>query len=264
MFCFLCLAPVNGQNNKVIYPHSVFWHKTEASEFINYKWGVGVDFVLRTKNELSEGSMFSKHLRDSYRPWVHYQVSPKARFSISPIGFMNTTEYVGKPEDIGRAGWTELRTTFQYWHHLVSPSGKLMQTWRYRYELRWQTVDGADEARFFTRFRFRYRVRYSFNTDDFYENKTVYAAISNEIGLNMGKNVVLNTFNQNRLYIGVGYRFANVVRAELRYVNRLRTRGSTGFEFDNGQGIMLGLYIDQVSGLLKSDDPTIPRVKFFD
>jgi hypothetical protein len=68
-------------------------------------------------------------------------------------------------------------------------------------------------------------------------------------------------FNQNRLYIGMGYRFLTAARVELRYVNRFRSRGGTGFEYDLDRGIMLGIYIDQLS-LLGTKD--ILKVRYFD
>ena len=262
--CILLLLPVllNGQSQKVIYPHSVFWSKTEANQIFENKWGVGVDFVYRRKNAFKQGSMFSERLRESIRPWIHYQFSPYARFSLSPLGYMYTHEYLANPEDAARLPYHEVRTTFQFFHHLKQLDGRIMHTWRYRYELRWQEQQNSEDYRFLNRFRFRYRIRYLFNTNDFYEDGLWYAAISNEIGLNFGKSVVLNTFNQNRLYIGVGHRFLNAVRAELRYVNRIRTRGSTGFEMDYGTGIMIGLYIDQISKISTSKD--IPAVRFYD
>jgi len=261
-FLMVCSCTIlYAQPSKVIYNHKTFWSKTEVNEiFDNSKLGVGFDFVYRTKNELGEGSRFTSLMRASYRPWIHYQFSPYARFSLSPIGYMETEEYIGKPEDYLRPPYHEIRTTFQFFHHLKQAQGRVMHTWRYRYELRWQEQPLLDDYRYFTRFRFRYRIRVGLNSSDFYANKTLYAAVSNEIGLNMGKNVVLNTFNQNRLYIGMGYRFLTAARVELRYVDRFRTRG-TGFEFDSDKGIMLGIYIDQVS-LLGTKD--ILKVRFFD
>ncbi|GAB4188713.1 MAG: hypothetical protein OHK0057_06570 [Thermoflexibacter sp.] len=47
--------------------------------------------------------------------------------------------------------------------------------------------------------------------------------------------------------MGIGYRFLNAARIEIRYINRFRTRGATGTEFDHGRGLMIGAYIDQVS-----------------
>lgn len=246
--------------DKIVYPHSVFWSKTEVNEIFKNNIGVGLDYVHRRKNELGTGTMFDKPLRNSFRPWIHYQFGLYARLSVSPIGYMNTTEYVGKPEDYQRAPYHEYRTTFQFFHHQKQLNNKIMHTWRYRYELRWQEVPGTSDYRYFNRFRFRYRIRYVITGNDFYKNKTMYAAISNEIGLNMGKSINYH-FNQNRLYAGIGYRFLNTMRVELRYVNRYRTRGGTGFEYDNGTGMMIGLYVDQISGIGKQH---IQRVKYTD
>lgn len=237
-----------AQSGKIVYPHRVFWHKFEINQLDkNNRFGVGLDFVYRRKNALNQGNMFQERLRESIRPWFHYQFSPYARLSLSPIGYMKTHEYIGKIEDLQRLPYHEWRTTFQFFHHIKQWGGRIMHTWRYRYELRWQYNPNEDNYRYFNRFRFRYRIRIGINKADFYANNILYVAISNEIGLNIGKNVTYNTFNQNRLYVGIGYRFLNAARIEIRYVNRFRTRGATGIEFDHGQGLMIGAYIDQIS-----------------
>lgn len=261
LLMMLGVAVLSAQNTKVIYPHAAFWSKTEVNEVFDNNWGVGLDFVYRRKNELGQGSMFDARLRESIRPWGHYQFSPLARFSLSPIGYMATHEYVSKPEDIGRTPLEEWRTTFQFFHHQKQAKGRIMHTWRYRYEMRWQRPIDVEDYRFFHRFRFRYRIRYALNSNDFYANNTIYLMASNEIGLNFGKNVYLNTFNQNRLYIGSGMRFLTGMRVELRYVNRIRTRGATGFEMDLDRGFMIGVYIDQVSRLGNKD---FISVRYFD
>jgi hypothetical protein len=251
IFNFAFVSLFYGQ--KTTYKHLVFWNKTELTEIFDNRWGLGADFVFRSKSGLHDNNMFSERLRESFRPWVNYQFSDYARFSFSPIGYMRTHEYLGKESDLLREPYTELRTTFQFFHHTKQLNGKIMHTWRYRYELRWQNAF-TDDLRFFTRFRIRYRIRYMLNSNDFYQNKTIYAAISNEIGLNIGKNVLYNTFNQNRLYVGLGIRVKNTLRVELRYVNRYRTRGTTGLEFDRGQGIMLGVYFDGIRNFGKESD----------
>jgi hypothetical protein len=264
LFLILFLLPSISlaQTKKEIYDHHSFWSKTDINQiFENSPWGVGFDFVYRSKNELNNGSIFTSMLRESYRPWIHYQFSPNARFSLSPIGYMQTQEYVGKPSDYDRLPYHEYRTTLQFFHHLKQAGGRVMHTWRYRYEMRWQEIPNTDDYRYLNRFRLRYRIRVGLNSSDFYANNTLYAAVSNELGLNFGKNVVYNTFNQNRLYIGLGYRFLTAARIELRYVDRFRTRGATGFEFDHDKGIMIGIYIDQVS-LLGTKD--ILKVRYFD
>jgi hypothetical protein len=246
---------LDADGQKIIYPHSVFWSKTEINQLdANNRFGLGIDFVYRRKSGLESGNMFDERLRESVRIWGHYQLSEYARLSISPIGYMYTHEYLGKPSDLLRSPYFEWRSTVQYFHHVKQWDGRLMHTWRYRYEFRWQEQPGEDDLRFFMRFRMRYRIRMLLNSQDFYQDKTAYIALSNEIGLNLGKNVLYNTFNQNRLYVGIGYRFLNTARVELRYVDRIRTRGATGIEFDNGRGMMVGLYLDAVTGLGKKGD----------
>ncbi len=255
-------ASTSAQNRKEIFSHSSFWSKMEINDISDGgHWGWGVDGIVRRKNELGEGSIFRSPMRESVRPWVHYQFSQNARFSLSPLGYMNTNEYVGVPEDRERDPYHELRTTAQFFHHYKQLDGRMMHTWRYRYELRWQERPGEDAYRYTNRFRFRYRARLGLNSNDFYSNGIIYAMVSNEINLNTGREVVWNTFNQNRVYAGVGMRFLTSARAELRYVDRFRTRGATGFQFDHDRGLMLAVYVDQLRGLGSRD---IPRVRFFD
>jgi hypothetical protein len=252
--------------SKIIYNHAVFWSKTEVNEIFRNgesPFGAGLDFVYRRKSGLNNNNMISERLRESIRPWVHYQFSPSARFSLSPLGYMFTNEYLGKESDLNRKPYHELRTTFQFFNHVYQFNKKIMHTFRYRYELRWQDNPATDQYRFFTRFRYRYRIRYVINKPNIYYNHALYAAVSNEIGLNLGKNVVMNTFNQNRLYIGMGYRMFNAMRVEFRYVDRFRTRGATGFEFDHGRGFMIGIYIDSIKQLRYLGDD-MPTLKFID
>ncbi len=255
-------APALAQARKEVFNTQSLWTKFEVNDFQDRgPLGWGADGIIRRKNELGRGSIVQSPMRESFRPWVHYNFSPYARLSISPIGYMNTTEYVGVPEDRERDPYHELRTTFQFFQHFKQFDGRLMHTWRLRYELRWQERPGEDAYRYSNRVRFRYRARLGLNSNDFYRNNTAYLMVSNETNLNMGREVVFNTFNQNRLYAGVGYRFLTAARAELRYVDRFRTRGATGFQFDHDRGVMLAVYVDQLR-LLGSKD--IPRVRFVD
>lgn len=261
-FLFTVGVSAQGPSTKTVYPTQTFWSKLEINDFGETgKWGWGVDGIIRRKNEFGQGSIFMSPMRESVRPWAHYQFSPMSRLSISPLGYMRTTEYVGKPEDTFRAPYFELRSTVQFFHHQKQAGGRLIHTWRYRYEFRWQEVPGQDSFRYTNRFRFRYRLRYVLNTDDFYTDKTLYLMGSGELGINIGENVVYNTFNQSRWYLGIGYRFLTAARVELRYVDRMRTRGATGFEFDHDQGLMVCIYVDQLRRLGSKD---IPQVRFFD
>lgn len=255
---------VEGQapTSKQVFDHRIAWSKLEINDFGDAgTWGWGIDGIVRRKSIPGDGSVIAAPLRESVRPWVHYQFGPYARLSVSPLGYFNTNEYAATPAELERPSYRELRSTVQFFHHAKQLDGRLMHTWRYRYELRFQERAGLDDWRRFDRFRFRYRARFALNGNDFYENGVIYAMVSNEIGLNIGRQVVWNTFNQNRVYAGLGMRFANSARAELRYVDQFRTRGATGFQFDHGRGVMLAMYVDQWRTLGSRDNPV---VRFFD
>ena len=265
-FIFILLSSISlSAQEKQVNKHQVFWHKTDLNQiFVNQErpnsgWGVGMDFVFRTKSTYESPSMFTELNRLSIRPWVHYQFSPNARLSLSPIGLMYTDDYKARASDYNRAPYDERRITLQFFHHTKEKNPKFMHTWRYRYEIRWQeTADGS--YRYFNRFRLRYRLRYVITGKNFYNNNTLYVAVNNEIGINIGKNVPY-MFNQNRFYLAGGYRFLKAMRVELRYVDRYRARGSVGNEYDNARGLMLTFYVDQFS-LLGSK--SVQDVRFYD
>ena len=238
---------VFSQDEKIFYNNGIFWNKNEFAQFFEDKpYGIGLDVIHRRGTTFENNNPLERHLRTSVRPWFHYQFSPDARLSVSPIGYFSTNEYEAMPFDVGRPSSFELRSTIQFFHHHKQMAGKIMHTWRYRLEFRNRQTEGSDEFVNFARFRFRYRFRYIINAPDFYTQGMWYTNVSCEIGLNMGAPVVYNTFNQNRIYFGVGKRIFNSARLELRYVDRVRTRG-TGYEFDRGRGVMLALNVDQIS-----------------
>jgi hypothetical protein len=254
-------------SQKTIYNHQTFWFKSEVTEIfpnadrsVKHNWGTGGDVFFRTRSGYDNPSPLADFLRFSLRPWVHHQFSPYARLSVSPIGYFRSSDPESKASDMLRPTYTELRTTLQFFNHIKSSNGKWMHTWRYRQEFRWQDRNNTGDYSFTNRFRVRYRIRYLVNSSDFYKDKTLYLALNNEIAVNYGKNVVMNPFSQNRLYAGIGYRFLNAARVELRYVNQFLQKGS-GFEYDSLQGPMLTLYIDQLSKLGSRD---IPHVRFYD
>lgn len=232
---------------QIFYNHAIFWNKNEFTQiFEESPFGVGVDLIHRRANKYGEGHFFQTPLRTSVRPWIHYQIGADARLSWSPFSYHATQPYLGEEGDELRAASYEYRSTLQFFHHHKHFQGRLMHTWRYRLAFRFRMTDGNDEFTNFARFRFRYRLRYMLNAPDFYTQGVIYTAASTEIGLNMGKPVVYNTFNQNRIYLALGFRFLNAMRLELRYVDRVRSRGS-GYQFDRGQGLMIALNIDQIT-----------------
>lgn len=256
---FLKPVSINGQNDKIIYPHKAFWLKSEVTQIFDNNWGVGIDYFFRSSNTLGQGSIFDRWHRHSYRPWVYYQFDKNLRASISPLSYFTTQDYIGKESDLSKTPYYELRTTFQLIHHHKMMGERLTHTFKHMLEVRYRNIF-EDEGYVFTRYRMRYRLRYLLNRDYYAEQGMMYSYISNEVMTSFGKNVVYNMFSQNRIQLAFGYRFHRSSRIEMRYMNRFRSRGS-GYEYDRTHALMVGVFVDQLSSLFGKD---IRPVKFYD
>jgi hypothetical protein len=81
--------------------------------------------------------------------------------------------------------------------------------------------------------------------------KTPFLAAINEVFLNFGKNVVYNTFDQNRLFIGLGYQISSHMNAQLGYMNVYQQEAS-GNNYFSTHAIRLFLF--QTLDLRKTED----------
>ena len=257
----LVVAPMllAAQVDKVTYPHTAIWSKFEVTEIFQKRLGVGIDLIERRMSSMDDPAPWSRWHRTSVRPWVHYQPSGNFRISLSPIAWFGTLEYLATENDRPRQPYEELRTTLQILHHHKNLGGRLTHSFRHWIEARYREPFN-DNAFSFARYRMRYRLRYVLNKKEYAEQGMMYGYASNEVMVNYGSRIVYNMFSQNRIQLAVGYRIHNSTRIELRYMNRYRSRPS-GFEYDNTQALMIGLFIDQFSNIYNKD---IRPIKFYD
>lgn len=71
--------------------------------------------------------------------------------------------------------------------------------------------------------------------------RTPFIVVSNEIFINFGKNIVYNTFDQNRLSIGMGYQFTSHLNAQLTYMN-LYQQEAAGNRYMSNHAIRLFVF----------------------
>ncbi len=91
---------------------------------------------------------------------------------------------------------------------------------RYRLEERFtrRTENGALAQGYDFQFRFRYRLQAQYPLLRPSSGRDLKAVVSDEILLNLGHRVVRNTFDGNRLYAGLNYRFSPVFQLEAGYM----------------------------------------------
>ena len=72
------------------------------------------------------------------------------------------------------------------------------------------------------------------------EDRSYYVSCFNEVYINFGKNVGYNILDQNRAYLGIGYKLPKIGRLEIGYLNQLILR-SDGIKVEKNHTIQISL-----------------------
>ncbi|MBL7755230.1 MAG: DUF2490 domain-containing protein [Chitinophagaceae bacterium] len=72
------------------------------------------------------------------------------------------------------------------------------------------------------------------------QDKSIYLSLYDEVMLNFGKNIAANFFDQNRLYLALGYKIPKWGRLELGYLEQTIFKPD-GIKIENNRTLQLGL-----------------------
>lgn len=195
---------------------AVLAQETEQSGWLawfnNYKlssrWSIISDVQLRSADRLA----YSKHLL--LRPGLTFKINDHHS---ATAGYGYIRNYSDPGEEI-RYTLTEHRIWEQYiYNHQIQG---LPLTHRLRIEQRF--IERPTESIFAQRLRYFARTMVPFKKDNDTFNNGWYAALQNEIFLNISNRAKLNgsAFDQNRAYLGVGYRLGSRADIEAGYLNQ--------------------------------------------
>ena len=234
-----------SQSTRVPFNRYCFWTETVINGVIKDKWKYQLDYQYRTTSEPSnvqeeKSNMFSNPFQHVYRPWIHYQATPKVRLSLSPLGFWES--YTSALEN---GGSNKVQPEFRICPQITLSDkiGNVSIDQRYRLEYRMlgQKVvlnDGLgyglglsfpDDSR---KYRLRYFVRATVPL-----TKKLYVVTWNELFVSFGKNVSDNKiWDQNRTFcllgirpnmsfpmrfeVGYGLQYANRYTSKVDYVEK--------------------------------------------
>ena len=91
-----------------------------------------------------------------------------------------------------------------------------MQWVRIDERFRTKVVDGELTNSYNFNWRFRYNIAFTFPLKGkVVQAKTPFLFFNDEIFINAGQNIVYNYFDQNRLFVGLGYQFTAHLNAQL-------------------------------------------------
>jgi hypothetical protein len=201
---------VFGQTpSKTIHNRGQAWLGYFTQTRFSNKWGMWVDVHYRmTDNFVDRPFQFL------FRPAVTYFIKDNLRVN---AGYALVEHFPAKGLSTTR---TEHRAWQQIWWNQKYPRLTTLQ-WL-RLEQRFNQKIVADQKT--NDYTYTFRARYNFSfliplKGKEIVAKTPFAVIQNEVFLNFGKNVVYNTFDQNRLFVGFGYQFTSHLNAQLGYMN---------------------------------------------
>jgi hypothetical protein len=148
-------------------------------------------------------------------------------------------KWVATPEQSGYIYANEDRITQQLQY--VSKLVKLSMQQRFRVEERWQQKieNGAktDQYKYSTRLRYLFGLYIPV-----FKNPALPGLIVNdEILIQFGKEIVYNTFSQNRFNIGIRQKVSDTWRFDLTYMN-IFEQNSSGYQYDMDNTIRLFWY----------------------
>lgn len=213
LFIFTCIKNnaqrIHTSNNNLWLVYSGD-HKIAESKF-----GVHIEYQERRAN------FGLNNQQNLARIAINYHFLPQAFFSLGYC-FVQTYPYGEFPV---LAEFSESRPYQQL--QITNLLGKVEAVSRFRMEERWSylpyknfdgTIARSKIAIYTNRVRWMQRFSFPLCKAGIIDNK-LYITAYNEIFISFGKNVQKNMFDQNRAFIGIGYKVKNFGRLELGYLN---------------------------------------------
>jgi hypothetical protein len=196
-------------------------------------WGLH----LEVQNRLSDWGPDWQQLL--VRPGVNYQVSTNLSLSLG-YGFIRTFPY-GELPAAHRFDEHRIWQQLQYKHEILG----LKWTHRFRLEQRWiEELRRLPDRRYETaNWRGEQRLRYLLRTEiPLTPGKRFYVPLWNEAFWNFGANILGNQFDQNRAFLGLGWKISEHLRVETGFLEQtLHKRGAGGKNWENNHTVTVWL-----------------------
>jgi len=204
------------------------WTSLNTTFKVSDRWGFIADAHARRNHFLADDSFYLLRAGVSY----------KANANLSlVVGYGHQWTAPSKPE------WHTFSNENRIYQQAVYTSkvGGVTVLQRLRNEQRWQEKIANDVRT--GDLRFTDRVRYLLSvTIPLFEKKTRPSlVVSDELMVQFGKEVVYNTFDQNRLFLGIRQNITPKLSFDFGYMNVYQQKYS-GYQYDNNHTLRLFFY----------------------
>jgi hypothetical protein len=192
------------------------------------KWGGWIDVHYRQTDNFIE-----RPFQFLIRPAITYFIKDNLR---AGAGYAFISNFPAKGLNTIRP---EHRIWQQIWWNQRYPGVAMLQWLRFEQRFSGKVVNDV----LLNDYNFTYRLRYNFSFSVPLKGKSIvaktpFAVMANEVFINLGKNVVYNTFDQNRFFIGGGYQFTPQLSAQLGYSN-IYQQDASGLNYTSAHAVRL-------------------------
>jgi hypothetical protein len=231
IFLFLACSFLYSQTEKNVDRQSLLWTRYYNILNINNKWSVHSEFDNRVFLNPFEQNLYLLRMNGHYK--INNNIDIGAGFAYFSVATQNpeVTFDFNIPEYRGQQDitWKKVYEDF---------------TLNQRFQVEQRFFQNADKVEllpgttFFWRFRYRIQAEFNFWKK---ENQFLKAIVYDELMMNGGKNIVKNTFDQNRIYAALDYGINKNITLELGYLNSFQQRAS-GVDYFNRDIIRFTFY----------------------
>jgi len=223
------LAPTAARaQSKEINEQTQFWGSVNGTMRISGNWGAVADLHVRRNNFMADPSF------GMVRFGAHYWV--KDTLAVT-LGYARMRVAPAQPD---WTTWTHENRIYQQVQY-SSLLGKVRLLHRVRNEQRWQETVENDVLTGATKFTDRVRYLASATVPLSGNSKVPSLVFSDEILLQFGPDVVLNTFDQNRLFGGIKQALSPSWSFDFGYMLVYQQK-SSGYQYDKNHTVRLFFY----------------------
>ncbi len=226
---------------KQITRYNQCWTSINSTMRFSDHWGLMTDYHVRTDDFYNH--IYFYFFRIGAVNWINEKY---------PVAYGYA--HLWQATKAGNQTWSNENRIYQQWSSSHN-EGVVKVMHRIRTEERWKNIIVDHEKTNEKNFSFRLRYLASFEIRISKNEKTPSLVISDEVLVQFGKDVGLNTFDQNRLFTGLKIYIKSDLTFDIGYMNILQQK-SSGYEFDLSNVFRLFFYYTP-DFRKKDEDPQI-------
>ncbi len=206
------------------------WVSLNSVTKFSEHWGIAADVHLRTNDFFQDNNFFF------LRGGIAY--IPNSKFSFTG-GYAHMWLAPKNPT------WSTFSDENRIYQQVQmnTKSGKVSILQRLRNEQRWQEIIVNDVSTGENKFSNRVRYLISTNIPVFKSKKAPLLVVSDELLIQFGKDIVYNTFDQNRLFVGIKQSINPKLSFDFGYMNVYQQK-ATGYQYDMNHTLRLFFYLN--------------------